>query len=199
MTKKSNAQIKRMMHRASQRGEEYVAPILNVPPLDEPSNTANQQDSSKLKAVTKLNKALDSIDKDEEMRAKDRRSAKRKAEAIAIEESGVPLEDLLIWFKEHGASRQKESDVKQPTKKKEKNMDDPFQNPYIVFIGQLAFTTTKEALFAHLKEELGKEFKITPETCRIRLLTDAKTNKSRGMAFLETRSASLRVERRSLR
>jgi RNA recognition motif-containing protein len=185
MTKKSNAQIKRMMHRASQRGEEYVAPILNVPTLDEPSNTVNKQDSSKLKAVTKLNKTLDSIDKDEEMRAKDRRSAKRKAEAIAIEESGVPLEDLLIWFKEHGASRQKENDVKQPTKKK-KNMDDPFQNPYIVFIGQLAFTTTKEALLAHLKEELGKEFKITQETCRIRLLTDAKTNKSRGMAFLET-------------
>lgn len=187
MTKKSNAQIKRMTDRASQRGEEYIAPKSTVPPLIELSKTVHHQVSSKLKAAIKLKESLDAIDKDEEMRAKDRRSAKRKAEAIAIEESGVPLEDLLVWFKEHGASRQKENDDKQLTKKaKGKDMDSPFHNPYIVFIGQLAYTTTKEALFAHLKEELGKEFKTTPETCRIRLLTDPKTNKSRGMAFLET-------------
>jgi hypothetical protein len=196
MAKKSNAQIKRMMDRAASRGEKYAAPVepaapgpVTPPEHDEAPNRTelNKEDSKKLKAAIKLNKALEAVDKDEDMRAKDRRSAKRKAEAIAAEESGCALEDLLTWFKDHGASQQKEDD-EPVTKKQKKETDEekPFHNPYIVFIGQLAYTTTKEDLLAHVKEELGKEFKVTPETCKIRLLTDTKTNKSRGMAFLET-------------
>lgn len=204
MAKKSNAQVKRMMDRAASRGETYVAPPSEQqqqqqetapPENDAPhksnnnnNSTFNKEDSKKLKAAIKLNKALEAVDKDEEMRAKDRRSAKRKAEAIAAEESGCSLEDLIAWFKDHGASKQKEHDDEPVKKKTKKETDEekPFHNPYIVFIGQLAYTTTKEDLLAHVKEELGKEFKVTPETCKIRLLTDKKTNKSRGMAFLET-------------
>ena len=196
MARKSNAQIKRMVDRAASRGETYVPPaapepVATPPAQDEapPGGTGpSKEDSRKLRAAIKLNRALEAVDKDEDLRAKDRRSAKRKAEAIAAEESGCAPEDLLAWFKDHGASQQKEEDDEPVAKKQKKETDQekPFHNPYIVFIGQLAYTTTKEDLLAHVKEELGKEFKVTPETCKIRLLTDAKTSKSRGMAFLET-------------
>ena len=193
MSKKSNAQIKRMIDRAAKRGEVYVAPVIpeqedQLSPGESSICKLSKQDSKKLKAVIQLNKDLEAVDKDEDMRAKDRRSAKRKAEAIAAEESGCTLEELMAWYKEHGSSQQKEEEgeLVKKTGKTATDEDKPFHNPYIVFIGQLAFTTTKEGLFAHVKEELGKEFKVTPATCKIRLLTDPKTNKSRGMAFLET-------------
>ena len=59
-----------------------------------------------------------------------------------------------------------------------------FQNkptPYIVFDEQLVFTTKK----VNIKNELEAEHTITPETVKIRLLTDSKTKESRWMAFVE--------------
>lgn len=183
MAKKSNAQIARMQLRAAARGESYTAPVREEVEEDAPN-------VKKLAAAKKLTKEIQRIETAEDLKAKERRSAKRKAEAIATEESGCPAEELLEWYKEQG-----ESDDKASTEKKTDDTKDDREKgrsiPYILFVGQLSYETTKEELFKHVKEELGDEHKITHETVRIRLLTDAKTKKSRGMAFLETHDPDL--------
>lgn len=184
MGKKSNAQIARMKTRAAARGEEYIEPL-----REEPEPPKEERKEKKLAAAKKLTTEIGRIENSEDMKAKERRSAKRKAEAIAAEESGMPAEELLEWYKEQG-----QSDIKAGTDKKKGDEGDTEkgkQIPYILFVGQLSYQTTKEKLFDHVKEELGKEHKITPETVRVRLLTDPKTKKSRGMAFLETNDPDL--------
>lgn len=186
MAKKSNAQIARMKKRAEARGETYT------PPEREESAaapiTTKKADTKKLAAAKKLSKELVRIEQAEDLKAKDRRSAKRKAEAIAQEESGCKAEELLEWYKEQGDSDDK---TKKDTTTKSKGESKGRSDPCIVFIGQLSYDTTKEDLFNYVKEELGKEHKVTQQTVQIRLLTDAKTNKSRGMAFLETTDPEL--------
>jgi RNA recognition motif-containing protein len=182
MGKKSKAQIARMELRAAARGEEYI------PPKDLLTQDVFQ--SSKLTAAKKLLSEIKRIEDDANLKAKERRSAKRKAEAIAQEESGCPSEQLLEWYIQQG-----ESDICQEDKSKKGNTDVNDKSiklkgkksiPYILFIGQLSYQTSKEELFNHIKKELGKEYNVSTDTVRIRLLTDPKTKKSRGMAFLET-------------
>eukprot|EP00978_Attheya_sp_CCMP212_P041822 scaffold244712_cov47-Attheya_sp.AAC.1 len=61
------------------RGEEYIPPPAS----------AEADKNRRMKAVaTKLGEMLAKIDADKEINAKDRRSSKRKAEAIASEEAG---------------------------------------------------------------------------------------------------------------
>lgn len=128
--------------------------------------------AKKRKAAMKLQKSLKVIEKDADMKAKDRRTAKRRAEAIATEESKMPAEELLKWF---------ESQPQPKLSDKKKNHD-----PYIAFIGQLSFDTTKAQLLEHMKSQLKTDFpKIKANDLRIRMLTDQKTKKSRGMAFCE--------------
>jgi RNA recognition motif-containing protein len=135
-------------------------------------------------AASKLKKELDKIETDEGMKAKERRSAKRKAEAIATEESSMPAPELLEWYEKQAKSK---PDKKSGAKSGEKTPKEggKFNNPYIAFVGQMAYDSTRESLFEHIKKELGKEFKVTQESVKIRILTDAKTKKSRGMAFVE--------------
>ena len=45
-------------------------------------------------------------------------------------------------------------------------------NPYIVFVGQLKYTTTKSDLMDHIKEHLGDKI---AKDCTVRILTDSKT------------------------
>ncbi len=186
MAKKSNAQIARMKMRAAARGEEYIAPI-----QEEPEPPKGDKNEKKLAAAKRLTAEIQRIENSEDLKAKERRSAKRKAEAIAAEESGTSVEELLEWYKEQG-----QSDIKTGTDVKNEDKTDKDKNkekkiPYILFVGQLSYQTTKDELFNHVKEELGKEHKITPETVRVRMLTDPKTKKSRGMAFLETNDPDL--------
>mmetsp|Transcript_31700 Transcript_31700/g.48603 ORF Transcript_31700/g.48603 Transcript_31700/m.48603 type:complete len:449 (-) Transcript_31700:35-1381(-) len=142
---------------------------------------------SKLNAARKLEKELRRIVDDDGLNAKDRRSAKRRAEAIATEETGCDPTELLEWFEQN-----KDSDIQETSKDAdEKKVGKRHSNPYIVFIGQLAYSTTKEDLMKHIKKELGKDHKVTEETAKIRLLTDSKTKKSRGMAFVETSDPEL--------
>jgi hypothetical protein len=78
---KSAAQIRRMQKRASKRGDtySYVAPskpIVNI-----------EEDVRKFKIIKLLQDELDKLEKNEAgLNSKERRSSKRKAEAIALEE-----------------------------------------------------------------------------------------------------------------
>mmetsp|Transcript_29690 Transcript_29690/g.44020 ORF Transcript_29690/g.44020 Transcript_29690/m.44020 type:complete len:327 (+) Transcript_29690:38-1018(+) len=124
------------------------------------------------------------------MNAKEHRSAKRKAEAIATKEAGCSTTELLgdIENEESTKKRKRNSEGDNQPKKKESS-----SNPYILFVRQLAYKSTKEGLFQHFQKELGNL--ITPESLKIRLLTDPKKgNRSRGMAFVELNDPELMHE-----
>jgi len=59
----------------------------------------------------------------------------------------------------------------------------PTRTPLIAFVGQLHYSTTKERVADFFKSQ-GVE-----GTLKVRLLTDAKTKRSRGMAFVECETA----------
>merc|ERR1712071_401629 len=103
---------------------------------------------------------------------KERRSAKRKAEAIAAEEIGCPASDLLalIADNETNSNRKKSEKTKVEKTGKEASIsvsesesNKKIHGPYVLFIGQISFTTTKEGLFQHFQNELGKDL-VTPQT-----------------------------------
>eukprot|EP00980_Cylindrotheca_fusiformis_P023907 scaffold11177_cov61-Cylindrotheca_fusiformis.AAC.2 len=100
-------------------------------------------ETKRRKAALKLQSALQDIETNAEMKAKDRRSAKRKAEAIAAEESGMSAEELLQWF-ESQEPKQKDKESNKKQQQQQRNHD-----PYIAFIGQLSFDTTQEQLLEH--------------------------------------------------
>jgi RNA recognition motif-containing protein len=209
MGKKSAAQLKRLIARAESRGEVYLPPIepdsvkaedqtgesaaIDALPSAQltltPTNTESDKNAVKLKAALVLKKELDDIEENGDLKAKERRSAKRKAEAIALESTGYStVESLLEWYETTGKHLKQQRDDTSPKEsisRKETETNNKRSNPYIVFVGQLAFDTTKEHLFQHLKQQLKDDFTVTEENVKIRMLQDAKTNKSRGMAFVE--------------
>jgi hypothetical protein len=144
------------------------------------------------------------------MKSKDRRSAKRKAEAIAREEllllnraeateakideaSDTLVDDLLQWYKLY----EKTPKLSRPNVDKTDNINDvkstqsrkaskKKKNPLIVFIGQLSYDTSAEMIVDHFFSELRKEVKdLRRNMIKVRLRTDPKTGKSLGTAFLE--------------
>lgn len=211
MAKKSKAQLKRLMERAAARGETYIAPQgegdegNDTSPSKKPNGaeTSNddandkknrrdtntggdiQQKEAKRKAAIQLKKELAEILSNEGLKAKERRSAKRKAEAIAVEASGcASADELLKWYEANGGGDQQDKNYQ----KEEQNNETKRSNPYIVFVGQLSYDTTKEKLFRHFQRQLQDDNHhavVTEENVKIRLLTDPKTKKSRGMAFVE--------------
>lgn len=229
MSKKSKAQINRMMKRAEARGEIYQNQQAKVVPSDcehpqLPSSSINndkigddednndavvdtetttisseEKVAKRQKIITAKNliEELHRIDQDQSLNAKERRSAKRKASAIALEKTGSIADDLVAWYKENEDSQsvieaikderenQKADTVKDgnkttTTKKKMKK-----KNPYILFVGQLSFEATADTLFDHIKTNLEDSFQVSKDTVKVRLLTDSKTKRSRGMAFVE--------------
>ena len=162
-------------------------------PTTEKKTTKTSADAAASSSVSmeklglKLKKELDVILKDETLRAKERRSQKRKAEAIAAEEAKCSVEDMQKWYEENLEmleTLEKEAEIKKKTTK-DKSDQPKNKIPLVVFVGQLSYDTTRDGLFQHIKKELGSEHKINQETVRVRLLTDSKTKKSRGMAFVE--------------
>ena len=143
----------------------------------------SEEDKTKLRLAKDLHESLSNLEKDESLNAKDRRSAKRKAEAIVAEEAGTPAKELLEWYEKLVPPAASNDDDEQKGKK----------IPYIVFVGQLSYTTTSDMLYDHFLGTLGKEV-ITKESIKIRLLTDSKTKKSRGMAFVELDSPEIMYE-----
>lgn len=206
MPKKSTAQIRRMQKRAEARGDKYEAPASDSSHVAADNDAAGQKKSTphendmvRARAAQKLKKSLADIECNPDLKAKERRSAKRKAEAIASEEAGgCDADTLLEWYENEGSSiriveeSKDTSSIKGPTTKKQKK-----NTPYILFIGQLAFATTADGLFKHIQDQIGKDQRtgkelITPDTLKVRLLTDAKKNdRSRGMAFVETNDPEL--------
>jgi RNA recognition motif-containing protein len=60
------------------------------------------------------------------------------------------------------------------------------KNPLIAFFGQLSFDTTREDLMEHISTQLkDTRHKVTDQTLKVRMLTDPKTKKFRGMAFAQ--------------
>lgn len=145
------------------------------------SATVDPKMETKRNAAMKLKQALKDIESNEELKSKDRRSAKRKAEAIATEKTDMTPEALLEWWDKESQKTSGGNKNKKTKQSKEKNHD-----PYIAFIGQLSFDTTSEQLLEHIRSQLQNDFpKVRKHTIKIRMLTDSKTKKSRGMAFCE--------------
>jgi len=178
MAKKSKAQLKRLKQRAEARGETYIPPVVQPGTSVADDDEKTTPEDKKLEAAKKLKKALDSAESNTELKSKERRSAKRKAEAIAREETGIEPEDLLKLL---AATRTTEPalDKKQQKPVKVKSI------PYVLFVGQLSYESTKESLLKHIAAELEGDFKVTEKNIKIRLLTDPQTKQSRGMAFIE--------------
>jgi RNA recognition motif-containing protein len=226
MGKKTAAQLKRLIKRAEARGEIYVPHsdindegICTVIHTEEgarslpstvdvvsskqedillppPSNVETSMDTIKLKSFQKYQNDIHAIEANTELKAKERRSAKRRAEAIAVETCGsnTTIDELLKWYETVGKQHEQELKKLQPiglNAEKEKSdvssiaVTQKKVNPYILFIGQLSFDTTKEELFSHIQKQLEGEHKVTDENIQIRMLNDIKTKKSRGMAFVE--------------
>jgi len=144
----------------------------------------SEEDKAKFEAAKKLQKSLADLEKDDSLNAKERRSAKRKAEAIASEETnGTDSKELLEWYEK----------IVPPTSTT--NDENGKTIPYIIFVGQLSYTTTSDMLYDHFQSTLSKSgTNVTKETMKIRLLTDSKTKKSRGMAFVELSTPEIMYE-----
>lgn len=194
--KKSAAQLRRLQKRSSERGD---TPYLTDPPTtDHPTPSQSQSNdpptllpqdddldstqSKRMTAAHQLHTSLSHMEANStKLNAKERRSAKRKAEAIAKEESGCQdIDELMSYYHAHkdqcsdlvvkeipptevepysSTITNKTERTKKETRKK---------NPYILFVGQLSYSTTKQALFDHFKNHVSEG--ITPETLTIRLM-----------------------------
>jgi hypothetical protein len=203
---KKASQIRRNQLRAEARGEEYVAP-----PKKEAKDTKKENGSGgtkQEKVALRLHRELLKIEQDTEMNAKTRRSAKRKVEAIAAEDAGCTLEELMaLDVKVEVVEVVEQVDGKgQKWGLADTNNNDCGETsmsstlPYILFVGQIAFTTTAESLFDHFKRILSKDYDkdagtvITSKNLRVRLLSDKRTGKSKGMAFVEVDNPQLLYE-----
>lgn len=152
-------------------------------------------DSERIKAAIDIQHELKHLEEnDSDLKAKDRRTAKRKMEAIAKEVTAGELSamELVEWYQKHQQQQQQINNGKMQKEKSingsKENTTKKKKNPYIVFVGQLSYETTKEDLFQHFQKEMAKEYPhISHETISIRLLTDPQTKKSRGMAFVEVK------------
>jgi len=225
---KSAAQLRRMKKRAEARGEEYSPP----PPSQKETNesessnnndthtdetrsavqTTHKSNTQQIMATAAKNfeNELSKLESNEDnLNAKQRRSAKRKAEAIAKETSGCEsIEELLKWYEEEGRALQDDhdGDGKELNElEHEKHSSDNTtttttttmtkknkRNPCILFIGQLSYNTTKETLFEYIRQHIDgdmdtkndqKEKLITPHTLTIRLMTETLETKKKNKKF----------------
>ena len=125
VAKKSAAQIRRMQARAAVRGKTYTTPVEPTSTKavaaaeGQLSQTPQENDEAiqtKLAAAEKLKNSLGKLEENpDNLNSKDRRSAKRRAEAIAAEEcgDGISATELFEWYK-----RQKKKSSKEEGKKK---------------------------------------------------------------------------------
>mmetsp|Transcript_22165 Transcript_22165/g.28472 ORF Transcript_22165/g.28472 Transcript_22165/m.28472 type:complete len:449 (+) Transcript_22165:800-2146(+) len=158
----------------------------------------------KLSAGKKLVHELETIDTDKNINSKERRSQKRKAEAIAVQEvmvqvptdqknaiNGLTGEELVKVVRNFEESR---NEQKKEKKGKQVDGNGKKSTPYIIFVGQLSYSTTKSMIIDHFEKHL-KEDDITGSESSgifdVRLLTDKKTGKSRGMAFVEVETPEI--------
>jgi nucleolin len=125
----------------------------------ETKGAADTLDRTKLLAVQRYYSTMSEIEQNQSLNAKDRRSAKRKAEAIALQETNMQkLEDLIDWFQEN--QHRLEQQTKGKKRKfgmEEDEIDDDIldvtrrKNPYILFVGQIPFSTSSDDIFQHFQ------------------------------------------------
>lgn len=201
MAKKSAAQVRRMQQRATNRGDEYNPPVSS---LTDDNSSQGENDLKRkqgvpppvvvklqlLKLAKGMKQSLKAIEENTDLNAKERRSKKRKLLAITAEKSGCSADDLLPLLVKKDVSEQDQQPEDEALHKKQKTTK---SNPYVLFVGQMAYSTTAAALLEHFQKALGKHL-ITPESLKIRLLTDAKKNRSRGMAFIEANDPKILFE-----
>jgi RNA recognition motif-containing protein len=165
----------------------------------EKEKETDKLDRIKLLAVKKYYAVMSDIEQNQDLNAKDRRSAKRKAEAIALQETNIPtMEDLIHWFQEN------QQKLEQPLKGKKRKIDTEKdeidhvhsevtkKNPYILFVGQIPFSTSSDDIFQHFQRHMGKEV-ITRDCMQIRIPKDEKvkvkkngnSDRTKGFAFVE--------------
>jgi RNA recognition motif-containing protein len=179
---------------------------LNLKPLEEPKEEPN---AAPKKAKAKKGKAASTSDLTtalvaapapapplyteaelEAMPSKERRSAKRKMEALAAEAAAVDVTEYRSAAKKEAEEAAAAAELEAAAlaarggRAEDKGDDKKKVNPYIVFVGQLDFKTTKDALLKHMRATLENP-KIVDD-CTVRLLTDEKTKRSRGMGFIQT-------------
>lgn len=159
-------------------------------------------DKKKFDAYEFYTKSISDIETDPNLNAKDRRSAKRKAEAIACESSEFSsVQELLDWYetnKEKQTSKKRKSskddDLDQNTTKK--------RNPYILFVGQIPFNTSADQIMQHFQHYMGKKV-ITKESMTIRIPNNenkdelkikGKDRPTKGFAFCEFQDPELMYE-----
>jgi nucleolin len=113
MARKSAAQIRRLQKRAEGRGEVYEAPPRPPPKEGSQENGSNgkkknknEMDQSLHGISMRLEKELKEIDDNPDLSSKARRSAKRKAEAVAAEDAEMSRTDFLEWCEKHPISKQ---------------------------------------------------------------------------------------------
>ena len=120
MAGKSAAKIRRNIARAAARGESYTPP---EPPAKTEEDGDSEDTQTKLKAAQKLTDAVSTLESNpDNINAKERRSAKRKAEAIATEESGCKdVDELLNWYKKHKPKPSKSKKQSSSNKQQQQN------------------------------------------------------------------------------
>mmetsp|Transcript_13163 Transcript_13163/g.14821 ORF Transcript_13163/g.14821 Transcript_13163/m.14821 type:complete len:515 (+) Transcript_13163:84-1628(+) len=122
----------------------------------------SKADEMKLGVYKQYKQDLVIIDINQDLNAKDRRSMKRKAEAIACEKSKFEsIQELITWY-DSNPELQKKKD------KKDNMNDKKSTNPYILFVGQIPYDTKEEDLFSHFQKYLGKKL-ITKESMTVRI------------------------------
>lgn len=135
----------------------------------------NKETNAKIDAYETYKTTMDEIESNADLNAKDRRSAKRKAEAIACEESGCSsITDLTEWYE---ANPQLTRQSKKKKKSKNDDYDDRMgtKNPYILFVGQIPYTTTEDDIYKHFQKYIGKK-DITKATMTVRIPQDKEKN-----------------------
>ena len=83
------------------------------------------------------------------------------------------------------ARRAAEREKSEKSSSSSKTIVDTQSNPHVVFVGQLPFSATLEEVKLHFSE--GAQ--ISCQNIKVRLLTDPKSGRSKGMAFLEVTNA----------
>ena len=180
---KSAAQVRRNEARAAKRGETY-APIdaaTASPNEDVSEMNAKEKRSYKRKMVasepssTATEAETEDITK---MNAKERRSYKRKLESVQATNTNTDVSVLRSEKKQKQAEDDAAAELLRSQNKSKKEIEikpHVSTNPLIVFVGQLAYTTTKQDLVSHIVSELSQQ--VADDVTSVRILTEPKTKK----------------------
>jgi RNA recognition motif-containing protein len=158
-----------------------LSPLINKNNSNKTSNNAiSKEDQSRLSAYNKYQSMLSEIEGNQELNSKERRSGKRKADAIACEESNFEsTQELLDWYESNPELREKLATAKKGQKNQEKQGDKKKStNPYILFVGQIPYESTEDDIYKHFQKYIGKK-EITKESMQIRIPREAEKQKDK--------------------